>query len=327
MELYRYVSVLVDGFSQPYFYICGAEAEPGTAVLVPFGETDTLRQGIVQSVGLYTAEDAPYPVNRTKRVVRILTPEEYAEGRREPELTDEERREFEYVDSCMEQGDIDEVFFWASDHQNAADRPATTRKVVVCYEWCIQKGMPEAATNLGAMYYKGAGVPQNYQTAAQYYGIAARAGERRAMCNLGYCYYYGRHQAVDYAEAYRWFSGCALLYNDANSLYKLGDMFLAGHGVEKNEICAFRLYKRAAEALDADAGDAECIADVMLRLGECALRGTGCPRNAGEALGWLHRALEGFYARRGTDPFAQGLIRTAKERIAEATALLDGEKT
>ncbi len=325
MEKYRYVNVLVDGVNRPYYYICDMEAAPGTPVLVPFGAGNALRQGIVQTVGWYTAEDAPYPVAKTKRVIRVLTPEEYAAGRQETAMTDQEAEDIEEADFFMESNSVDDAFYWAVDHQNDTDHPATIRKVVECYLWCMERGMPEAATNLGAMYYNGTGVPQDYQKAAQYYELAAKAGDRRGMCNLGYCYYYGRHQAVNYIEAYRWFSGCALLYDDPNSLYKLGDMFLEGHGVEKNELCAFRLYQRAAEALRKPDEDPFCLADVALRLGKCCLNGTGRARDAAEALNWLHRALEGFYARRKTDPFAPGLIRNAQALIAEATAILDGQ--
>ena len=176
MEKYRYVNVLVDGVNRPYYYICDMEAAPGTPVLVPFGPGNAPRQGIVQTVGWYTAEDAPYPVEKTKRVIRVLTPDEYAAGRQEAAMTDQEIEDIEEADFFMESNSVEDAFYWAVDHQNDTDHPATIRKVVECYLWCMERGMPQAATNLGAMYYNGSGVPQDYRKAAQYYELAAKAG-------------------------------------------------------------------------------------------------------------------------------------------------------
>ena len=102
-----------------------------------------------------------------------------------------------------------------------------------------------AVLNFGTFYYSGKFVEQDYKKAFELYKIDADAGEIRAICNCGYCFYYGCHQEIDYAEALKYFSLGALLFNDANCLYKLGDMYLNGYGTDKNEKYAFLLYERA----------------------------------------------------------------------------------
>lgn len=52
-------------------------------------------------------------------------------------------------------------------------------------------GDPAAASELGAMYANGNGVPQNYTKAIEYYQIAADAGDAYSLYCLGYCYLYG----------------------------------------------------------------------------------------------------------------------------------------
>ena len=99
-----------------------------------------------------------------------------------------------------------------------------------------------------------------------------------AICDCGYCFYYGRHQAVDYAEAYRWFSIGALLYNDANCLYKMGDFYLDGYAVEKNEIYAFKMYERALERCG-EWDDNSAMPDAQFRVGKCLLHGIGTAKN------------------------------------------------
>lgn len=217
-----------------------------------------------------------------------------------------------------------EVYYWACDHHDSNDENIL-RKVIECYELCAEEGMPEAALNLGTFYYTGRVVEQDYKKAYSLYKIAADAGELRAICNCGYCFYYGRHTEVDYAEAYRYFLLGALLHNDPNCLYKLGDMYREGKGVEKNENYAFMLFSRALEACEAPRGDSYCLADAKFRVGECLLKGIGTDVEVEEAHELLCEALAGFYRRRKSDPFISGLIESAKELIAEAEEILDSE--
>ena len=221
--------------------------------------------------------------------------------------------------------DWEKVFEWACDHHDRSEI-SMMDKVTSCYYFCMQHGMPKAALNLGTFYYSGRFFEQDYQRAFELYKIAADVGEPRAICNCGYCFYYGRHQEVDFAEAYKYFSLGALLYDDANCLYKLGDMFLNGYAVEKNEAHAFQLYLRALDQAQMHDDQVSAAADAQYRIGKCYLRGIGTEKDVEEAHVQLSFALLNFYKRRKTDGFASGLIQKTKELIAEAQAELDAEK-
>ena len=80
MNMFWYCEVKVKGIDTSYAYIsdCG-ELAVGSYVEVPFGTQNMLRIGRVESCGAYTEELAPYPVEKTKHIVRIVTKEEYDE--------------------------------------------------------------------------------------------------------------------------------------------------------------------------------------------------------------------------------------------------------
>lgn len=112
-----------------------------------------------------------------------------------------------------------------------------------------------------------------------------------------------------------------MLYEDANCLYKLGDMYLNGVGTEKNEKYAYIMYSNALKCSEDD----ECIADAQFRVGKCLLRGIGVEKDVEKAHALLSYALINFYERRNTDKFVRGLIKSTKELLAEAQAQLDEE--
>lgn len=325
MEKYWYCGVEVKGVAATYSYISDTgELAADTYVMVPFGNQNALRIGIVKSCGEYTEAEAPYPVALTKHIIREATVKEYKEQPPVLPFRSYDDDDMEEVNYYIETEDWDMVLDWACEHH---DYPCENMmpKVMECYELCVKQNMPVAALNLGTFYYTGRYVKQDYQKAFELYQIAAEAGEPRAICNCGYCFYYGRHQQVDYEAAYKYFSLGALLHDDANCLYKLGDLYLNGYGVPKNEKYAFLLYSRALEQCNAYDGDSACIADARFRVGKCLLYGIGTDKDIEKAHALLSYALPEFYKRRKTDHFVAGLIRSAKELVALAQAELDKE--
>ena len=327
MEQYLYCSVRPKNVEKTYFYISDEEIAVNSYVLVPFGYENRLRKGVVESVELCTEETAPFPVRKTKRILRTITAAEF-----DAEEDDEWRRYAEtFVDDIdelsgfLEERDYGAVFQWACEHHERTRFPDIMETVVRCYRLCMERGIPGAALNLGSMYYNGAYLKQDYQKAVELYEIAADAGDRRAICNLGYCYYYGRHQPPDYAKAYYYYNLGAVLYDDPNCLYKLGDMYLDGKYVEPNERYAVKLYFRALEMINRPDEEEFCRPDILSRVGEAFLRGFVVDRDPKKALDCFLQALSGFYDRRKTDPFAAGLIENAKEKIREAEEALDEE--
>lgn len=69
-----------------------------------------------------------------------------------------------------------------------------------------EKGDASARFYLGVMYYKGQGVPQDYEEAAKWFLKAADQGEAFAPFNLGLMYYKGKGVPQDYVKAHMWFN-------------------------------------------------------------------------------------------------------------------------
>lgn len=326
MDKYWYCGVSVKGINTIYSYISDmGEVQVDSYVMVPFGGYNTLRFGIIKSCAEYAAEDAPYPVEKTKHIVREATAEEYEnQPPAPPYYPGGIEDDLDEVNYYIEIEDWDEVLEWAIENHDCPHEEIH-RKVIECYELCVKQEMPIAALNLGTFYYTGKGVELNYQKAYELYKIAADAGVLRAICNCGYCFYYGRHQDIDYGKAYDCFSLGALLYDDANCLYKLGDMYLNGYGADKNEKYAFILYQRALDHCIENHEDAICAADVQFRIGKCLLYGVGTDKDIEKAHELLSLALVNFYKRRKTDNFVIKLIESTKELLAEVQTLLDKE--
>jgi len=69
-----------------------------------------------------------------------------------------------------------------------------------------EEGLPEAQFNLGLMYDKRQGVPQNYAEAVKWYRKAAEQGFAEAQTNLGIMYFTGQGVPKDYVLAHMWFN-------------------------------------------------------------------------------------------------------------------------
>lgn len=154
--------------------------------------------------------------------------------------------------------------------------------LVRLYKEAIAQENADAMNDLGALYYEGRGVEQDYTKAVYYYHMAAQHGSRVAQENLGYCYYYGRNVPVDYEKAFHYFALGAFA-GQLISLYKIGDMYQNGYYVEKNPTEAFRIYERCIEQMTDEA--APLVAGpVFLRLGNALLCGEGTKQDAKGAL-------------------------------------------
>lgn len=320
-----YCGIEIKGVSRTYSYISDlGELETDSYVQVPFGGSNKARIGIVKSCGEFSETNAPYPPEQTKHITRIATKEEYLSDETGYSYNNDADDFFDEVNDYIAYANWPEVMRWAEENHESIV-PEVIEKVMECYRLCMKQNIPEAFLNLGTFYYNGIFVPQDYKKAFELYKVAADAGVLRAICNCGYCFYYGKHQEVDYAEAFRYFEIGALLYNDPNCLYKLGDMYLNGYHVEKNDKYAFRLFDRALSICRDNDDAGYCLADTQFRVGKCLLYGIGVDRNIEAAHTLLNFAQLNFYKRRQTDPFVQGLIANTKKLIQEAQRFLDAE--
>ena len=115
-----------------------------------------------------------------------------------------------------------------------------------------EQGDARAQYNLGVMYGKGEGVPQDYAEALRWYRQAAEQGDASAQFNLGVMYYRGEGVSRDYAEALRWWRQAAE-QGHARAQNSLGVMYYEGEGVPQNFAEALRWWRQAAEQGHANA--------------------------------------------------------------------------
>ena len=101
--------------------------------------------------------------------------------------------------------------------------------------------------DLGALYYMGELVPQDYDRAAELYTMAADNGCYQSIINLGYIHEYGRTGTPDPQAAYRCYALAAALAPSSEALYKLGDMYSRGKAVPRNVRRAHDLWERSLE--------------------------------------------------------------------------------
>lgn len=107
-------------------------------------------------------------------------------------------------------------------------------------------GDAKAQYNLGGLYYKGQGVPQDNIQAAAWFRKAADQGDAHAQNILGWFYFNGWATKMDNAQAAMWFRKAAE-QGDAESEYDLGFCYDRGWGVPKDHVQAAYWYRKAAD--------------------------------------------------------------------------------
>ena len=139
----------------------------------------------------------------------------------------------------------------------------------------VEAGSGECANELGALYYTGGIVDQDYLKAAELYGMAASQGILQAILNLGYIYEYGRLGEPDYQMAYMFFSYAAATAQSPEALYKMGDFFSKGKGVERDLGAAYVLWSQSlARAQELD--DIENEAQASYRIARTLMSHSKC---------------------------------------------------
>ena len=124
-----------------------------------------------------------------------------------------------------------------------------------------------AQTLIGQIYAEGLGVPQNLQSAASWYQMAARNGDAIATFELGLMYQNGRGVARDRARAAELFQRAADMGN-LTAKYNLGLLHIEGKYVAPDLAAAARLIGEAA-----DGGLVEALYDH----GSMLIEGAGVP--------------------------------------------------
>ncbi len=108
-----------------------------------------------------------------------------------------------------------------------------------------EQGDANAQNNLGAMYERGDGVPQDYKESVKWYRLAAEQGAAYAQNNLGQMYNNGEGVQQDYKQAVKWYKisaeqGFAEAHNN------LGAKYGAGQGVPQDYVRAHMWFNLGA---------------------------------------------------------------------------------
>ena len=95
---------------------------------------------------------------------------------------------------------------WGADFQKGVAAYDSGDFATALREWrpLAEKGDADAQFNLGVMYSKGQGVPQDYKTAVKWYTLAAEQGVASAQTNLGWMYDKGYGVKQDNVYAHMW---------------------------------------------------------------------------------------------------------------------------
>ena len=144
-------------------------------------------------------------------------------------------------------------------------------------------GHPIAMTRLGDLYSQGRGVPQNYDTAREWYQKAADKGLRSAMGRMGELYVRGLGVPKDFVVARQWFDRAAAK-GFPPAFNQLGRLYREGHGVAQDCGMARQWFERAAAVNNAIAMDL---------LGQLYEKGCpGFPPNRALARQWFEKAAQ-----------------------------------
>ena len=150
------------------------------------------------------------------------------------------------------------------------------------------------ANILGAMYYLGNVVRQDYGRAKELYELADSAGIVQGTVNLGYICEYGRCGDPDYDMAYRQYAKAAAVAGHFEALYKLGDMYARGHGVAADLRTALALYDRSLNAAEGVVQQAQPAFRIAELISEDRDHGQGIPFDPMGALSLYQLAERGL---------------------------------
>ena len=114
-------------------------------------------------------------------------------------------------------------------------------------EWqpLAEQGDALAQYQVGMLYHKGRGVPQDDRQARKWYAKAAAQGQPKAQFSLGTLYFNGEGGSKDYQQALRWFR-LAAHQGEALAQTKLAIMYDDGNGMPKDKVQAYKWLSLAA---------------------------------------------------------------------------------
>ncbi len=115
-----------------------------------------------------------------------------------------------------------------------------------------RNGDVRAQRNLGYLYEKGKGVPQDHVEAVSWYRRAADKGDAKAQFNLAIMYFNGEGVLRNYRKAATWFRKAAD-QGHTRAQYSLGSMASTGRGILTDVVGAYKWFTLASRSGDKSA--------------------------------------------------------------------------
>jgi TPR repeat protein len=200
-----------------------------------------------------------------------------------------------------EQGDANSQYNLGLLYARGEGVPQDYQKAIGWYQKAAEQGVPAAEYNLGVMYANGQGVPANPQEASKWFLKAAQEGVSGAETGLA-TIYSESGAFKNYDEAAKWYRTAAD-QGIASAAFSLGVMYDVGQGVEQSYAEALKLYRQAA-----DAGYASAMTNIAILY----YNGQGVKRDLVESYVWFARA------QKFKDPRATEMIGMASEKLKPA---------
>lgn len=133
---------------------------------------------------------------------------------------------------AAEQGDVDAMFIvgglYMQGRGTAIDKENGFKWL---YSAAINgRSSKESQRLLGQFFMSGNNVPQNYEEALRWYGLAAKGGDAEAQSELAFLYFSGRFVEKNYKKARHWFN-IAARNGYPTAQYNMGILWYTGKGV------------------------------------------------------------------------------------------------
>lgn len=158
--------------------------------------------------------------------------------------------------------------------------PQNYEKAIEWYEKSAIQECAIAQLNLGMMYWQGNGVSKDEQKGTYWLQKAAEQGNAVAQSGLAAAYARGKGMPQDDKKAIEWFEKAGAQGNTV-AQYGLGQMYNLGKGVSKDAKKAVEWYEKAAK---------QGMADAQNVLGEMYIMGKGVPEDYQKAAEWFQKA-------------------------------------
>jgi TPR repeat protein len=187
---------------------------------------------------------------------------------------------FALFNASAERGDVISMNYVGAAYYDGSGVTQDYTKALEWFEKAAAKDNADAMSNLGVLFASGQGVAQDYAKARELFEKAAAKHSLFAMNGLGLLFVNGQGVPQDYAKAREWFEKAAAQDN-LFAMINLGRLYDSGRGVAQDYAKARELYEKAA---------AKGHADAMISLGVLYEHGHGVAQDYGRARDWYEKA-------------------------------------